>query len=96
MIDAIRVIRKRKGLSQAELAALAGMSEGTYQKYESGAVDIKLKRYHQIIDALGVSELDVVLERLDISGAGALDVAAAARLLEPQSRLEVVQTIVRE
>lgn len=57
--DEARELRTEAGLSQAELAQMAGMSRQTVQYYESGRIDPGMMRAAQIAGALGVTILEV-------------------------------------
>ncbi|USD64189.1 helix-turn-helix transcriptional regulator [Vibrio sp. SCSIO 43136] len=96
VINVIKDRRNRANLTQKELANLSGMDRKTYQRIESGKVDLRFSQYRGIINALGVSDLDITLDRIGITGASDLDVAAAARLLSPTSRLKLVEFIIEE
>ncbi len=52
--EKIRELRKKKGLSQIELANRIGISFQQIQKYEKGLSKISISRLYQISDALGV------------------------------------------
>lgn len=55
--DRIRRIRTEKGMSQAELGVLIGLTADRIQKYENGARSPKADMLKQIANALGVSTL---------------------------------------
>ncbi|MBQ8962710.1 MAG: helix-turn-helix transcriptional regulator [Clostridia bacterium] len=48
----IKVLRKRKGLSQTELANTMGKSLRTLQKYETGEIEISIAVVNQLADIL--------------------------------------------
>ena len=48
----IKVLRKRKGLSQTELANFMGKSLRTLQKYETGEIEISIAVVNQLADIL--------------------------------------------
>lgn len=50
----IRATRKQKGLSQEELASLAGLDRSYMGHIERGQKNITLLKIYQISDALGV------------------------------------------
>lgn len=58
----IRQAREQKGLSQAELAAKAGLSPTTIMKSERGA-DITPKTWAKIKDALGIVQKDLDMDQ---------------------------------
>lgn len=51
-IDDIRKLRKRLGLTQSEVARLAGVSQSLVSQIESGEVDPRLSTLKRIIDTL--------------------------------------------
>tara|TARA_R100001039_G_C1806674_1_gene80795 strand:+ start:138 stop:353 length:216 start_codon:yes stop_codon:yes gene_type:complete len=51
----VRALRKEKGLSQEELASLAGLDRSYMGHIERGEKNITLLKIHQISDALGIS-----------------------------------------
>jgi transcriptional regulator with XRE-family HTH domain len=57
----IRAVRRRRGLTQAELAARAGTSQPVVSAYEHGRRDPTVSTLAKLIEAAG--------ERLDISAA---------------------------
>ena len=48
----IRVLRKRKGYNQQELAAIIGKSLRTVQKYESGEIEVSIAIVNQLAEVL--------------------------------------------
>lgn len=56
----IRKIRTEKGLSQADLGSMVGLTADRIQKYENGARKPKTDLLKQIASALGVSTLALV------------------------------------
>ncbi|WP_067690326.1 helix-turn-helix domain-containing protein [Nocardia jejuensis] len=70
----VRVIRKRRGISQQVLADLAGISRGAVAKYENGERPVDSRRMLlALAAALGVSSADLTgheQEKFDIATAG--------------------------
>lgn len=56
----LRISRAIKGLSQAELAELSGVSEGSIRAYESARVEMGLGNACRIADALGIELMELV------------------------------------
>lgn len=56
----LQAARVFKGYTQAELAELAGVSEGSIRLYESGRVEMGLGKACRIADALGVKLEQIV------------------------------------
>ncbi|PSW53054.1 helix-turn-helix transcriptional regulator [Photobacterium leiognathi] len=96
LMDALKLRRQQMELSQAELADLAGMSAKTYGRLERGEVEMKMSQYRAIVDGLGITDLDVSLDMLNVRETTAWDVAAAARVLLPATRQRMVEAIMSE
>lgn len=51
----LQTVRKARGLTQSELAALSGVPKGTIQKHErDGKTDVYLSVVHKLAQALSV------------------------------------------
>jgi len=59
-LQALSVFRKRKKLSQAQLAAEAGVSQATISRLEKGEQQVELRTLAKIAKALGVDLRDLV------------------------------------
>ena len=55
-------IRKRMGLTQAELAEAAGLSDRTYADIERGTVNMRIETVLRICDALHITPDEVLTE----------------------------------
>jgi transcriptional regulator with XRE-family HTH domain len=55
----MRAIREKRGVSQAALAKMIGVSQGKISSWESGSVPCPVKRRAQIADALNVIGTDL-------------------------------------
>lgn len=64
--DRIRDIRKKKKMTQKELAELCGMYDSQIRKYELGSQNPKLESIQKIASALGVNITDLVPELVHI------------------------------
>lgn len=51
----IKILRKKKGYSQTELAAIIGKSLRTVQKYETGEIEVAVSVINQLADVLDAS-----------------------------------------
>lgn len=51
----IKMLRKKKGLSQTELAQMLGKSLRTVQKYETGEIEVSISAINQIAEILETS-----------------------------------------
>ncbi len=58
---ALREARAWSGLTQAQVAARAGIPLGTYVAWERGSREVFVWRLAQLADALGVSATDLIL-----------------------------------
>ena len=54
--------RKRLGLTQAEVAERAGLSDRTYADIERGGVNMRIETFLRICQTLSVSPDDILLE----------------------------------
>lgn len=95
IVDVLIKRRKLAGFSQEKMASIAGMSLKTYQRIERGEADIKLSQYRSIVRSLNLTDLDVVLDTLDVSQVFPADVAAVSRLLSDDARQLLVQLILK-
>lgn len=55
----VRYLRKNKGLSQEEMAALAGIDRSYMGHIERGEKNITLTKIYQICEALGIEVADL-------------------------------------
>lgn len=96
IIIALQNRRIMAGLSRQQVADLAGMSKRTYDRIERGEADIKISQYRAIVRELGLSDLDIFLDVLEIEQPTAEDVAAVSRLLSVDARgllIKLIMTI---
>ena len=96
IVIALRNRRVARELTQGQLASMAGMSEKTLQRIESGSSDLKISQYRALVSALSITDLDVSLDMLAVDTTTPWDVAAAARVLLPQTRHHLVASIMAE
>lgn len=54
----IKIARKRKGMSQCEVAEILGISQAQYSRIEGGQRDVDLAVAFQICDVIGVDIRD--------------------------------------
>lgn len=66
MINKIRECRKRKGISQEELANKIGVKRAVISKYETGKISPRMEMIQKISYALGVSVYELVGETMYI------------------------------
>ncbi len=65
MYPRLRDLREDKDLTQKQLAAILGMSQTGYSKYETGENDISTQALSRLADFYGVST-DYLLGRTDV------------------------------
>ncbi len=70
--EQIRLYRKQKGITQAELATLLGLSEMTVRRWESGRTSPRIEEIQNIAKALQIPASDL----LDSQNASPVDVSA--------------------
>lgn len=51
----LKAFRKNKGLTQIQAASLMGIPQQTYQRYETGKLDLKMSTIHNICTSLQMS-----------------------------------------
>lgn len=54
VLQRLRLVRRAKGISQAELAATLGISQNAYCRIENGQRELSLQRYIALAAVLGV------------------------------------------
>ncbi|MFV0361527.1 MAG: helix-turn-helix domain-containing protein [Suipraeoptans sp.] len=60
ILENIEAIRKEKGLKQAVVGSILGVSQSAYSNYITRNSDIYYNRLSQIADALGVRVIDII------------------------------------
>lgn len=84
--------RKERGLSQVELADLAGVEQSTISKLERGSDSVTLRTMNAVANALGVDLADLFIDR----SAAELMLVEAYRQLSPERQkgwLELAQAV---
>lgn len=61
-VSGVKAIRKAHGLSQQQLASMAGIGMRTLQSIESGATSPTVRTLQRLADALGVQVAELLLE----------------------------------
>ena len=59
--------RKKRGLTQAEVAEKAGISDRTYADIERGSVNMRVETLLKICDVLSITPDDVLTEECEFS-----------------------------
>lgn len=83
-MNGLRRIRRAKGLTQIQLAELAGVDQATISKIESGKRGGSLETYAILADAMKVSLADLFADDLD---EGEKLILNAFRHLSPERKL---------
>lgn len=79
---ALRVLRERKGLSQAEAARAAGIGKGQLSKYEQGKELPKLSSLARLLDGLQSTPLTLFYTMHFLASPAELPAVAALSLLQ--------------
>jgi transcriptional regulator with XRE-family HTH domain len=90
----IRLARKRKRLTQSDVAERLGMAQASYQRYESGLTDLTVSRINEVAEAIGVDVSELLGIKPTVVTAS--DLPAAVYLLIPMqvgANAEILQTI---
>ena len=66
-------IRKQKGMSRAEVAERAGLSDRTYADIERGSVNMRIETALRVCDALRITPDEAFTEEPDISSSNKLN-----------------------
>jgi transcriptional regulator with XRE-family HTH domain len=69
-VDVLKTLRRRKFLTQKELAAKVGVSYQTIQSWESGGVQPRLRHIPKLAEVLGL-EPEQLLDMLTSAGKAA-------------------------
>lgn len=97
----IKEQRKKRGLTQKELAEMLGISAHTLSKYEQNQREPKIKTIKQIANALGVSSAELTLSQEELEVI-ANSISQAGKTLQEklkpvgQQFLQVQQTIAEQ
>ncbi|WP_304426788.1 LexA family transcriptional regulator [uncultured Adlercreutzia sp.] len=84
--DNIRALRRRKGLSQAELAAQLNVAKETVSRWESGRTFIRQAHLERLVELFDISRDDIMSEEWGLGHE--LGTARAAAPVAPTSREE--------
>ncbi len=58
--QALKAARKSKKMTQQQLADIIGVERSVLTRYETGVIEISMKQFVVICDALGVDFVDVM------------------------------------
>ncbi|EGR0992903.1 XRE family transcriptional regulator [Vibrio parahaemolyticus] len=94
IVPVLKKFRNSMGLSQQQMADKSGMSLRTIQRLEAGETDMKLGQYRKIIEALGISDMDVSVALFRHEFATGKDLGALAQALPVDIRQVIVRFLV--
>lgn len=88
----LQAFRKRSGMTQAEVAEVAGVSDRTYADIERGTVNMRVETLLRICDALHITPDEVLVQEAESSAVRQEDLqkriaACAAKDKETAMRL---------
>lgn len=86
--------RKKANISQGTAAEWASLSLKTYQRIERGESDIRMINATRLLKKMGVCNLDILLDMMEVTPPSVDDVAAIARLLPPEGRLALIKMLI--
>jgi hypothetical protein len=92
----VREARRRAGLTQAELARLAGTSQPAIARYERAMALPDIDTLHRIVEACGLElrlELSEPDRQREAATQAALERSVEQRLLENERQIELVQAL---
>ncbi len=61
----LHAIRKKAGMTQAEVAEAAGLSDRTYADIERGSVNMRIETILRICDALHITPNEILTEEIN-------------------------------
>jgi transcriptional regulator with XRE-family HTH domain len=79
-------VRKKSGLTQAELAEQAGISDRAYADIERGTVNMRVETFLHICEALHVTPDELLTERTDNLTAQQDELIARLNACSPKDR----------
>ena len=90
-------IRKKAGLTQAEVAEKAELSDRTYADIERGSVTMRVDSLLKICAALSITPDDVLTEKAEtpITGQDIADAIAACSEREKETALRILSAYVK-
>ncbi len=68
------VVRRKLGLTQAELAEKSGLSDRTYADIERGKVNMRIETFLRICQALDVTPNDILTEKNASDNRSSIDI----------------------
>lgn len=96
LVIALKKRRVRCGLTIKMLAEKSGINYRALREIEALKRDMKLGEYKAVIRALGVTDLDISLDMMDIADINDREAAAIMRLLSAEGRKLLVDFIATE
>ena len=86
-------IRKKYGMTQAQVAEAAGLSNNTYAEIERGVVNTSIESIMQLCRALHITPDEILTERPDEASAREADIIARLRACNPRDKETALQLL---
>lgn len=87
------MIRKRLGLTQAEVAERAGLSDRTYADIERGTVNMRIETILHICNALHITPDDILTEYSTSTGVSQDELMARLNACNPKDKETALQLL---
>ena len=84
--DRLFSIRKQYGMTQAEVAEAAGLSDRTYSEMERGIANMRIETVLRVCDALHITPDEILTESDEPSSARKADLLARLDACSPHDR----------
>lgn len=86
-------VRKRRGLTQAEVAEAAGLSDRTYADIERGSVNMRLETLLRICTALRITPNDILTEQSEATPIHPEELLQMLNACQPENRETALQLL---
>lgn len=80
------LIRKKRGMTQAEVAEAAGVSDHTYAEIERGITNMRIITFTQICSALKITPDEILTEANEQTAAREADIMARLNACPPRDK----------
>lgn len=85
-------LRKEKGMTQAEVAEAAGISDRTYADIERGSVNMRMETFLRICKVLRASPDEILTQKQDITTEDIVDLLETVSEKEKRTALRVLKS----
>lgn len=86
-------IRKRMGMTQAEVAEAAGLSDRTYADIERGSVNMRIETILRICNALHITPDEVLTEETSVASVRQSELMDRLNACNPKDRETALQLL---